>query len=371
LAVQGDGAEIVDRASYGRLKKHPKELDHMKRLIVLLSLLVGLLSLVCSPAHAAGIIPGISMTQQFGTDNKPLNGGKLYLIQAGTTSTPQNCYQDSGLTLAWPNPITLDSAGRIPQIFCADGSIKIRLTNSAGIQQLVADNILVVGPSGGGGGGGSVDTTAILNTGDFKLVYNTGTLSGFVRCNGRTIGNATSGATERANSDTSALFSFLWAADSNLSVSGGRGADAATDFAANKTIALPDCRNVAMAGLGDMGNSDRALFSGVTFNSGNSTTLGSYIGAGTRTLVTANLPPYTPSGTIAAAFPTTVAGNTPFTFTNGGCCVGLGGTATGGTSQNIAGLNIPSTFTGTAQGGTSTPVATVQPTLLVTVYIKL
>ena len=48
----------------------------------------------------AGTIP-LSLTQQFdNSTNLPLSGGKIYFIQAGTTSTPQNAYQDSGLDRA-------------------------------------------------------------------------------------------------------------------------------------------------------------------------------------------------------------------------------------------------------------------------------
>lgn len=63
-----------------------------------------------------------------------------------------------------------------------------------------------------------------------------------------TIGNASSGATARANADTEDLFTFLWNNQSNtllpIEDSTGtpttRGADAATDFAANKRLPLPD-----------------------------------------------------------------------------------------------------------------------------------
>lgn len=330
-----------------------------KRLILILAL-AGLIA----PSYGAGIIPGISMTQQLDSLGKPLNGGKLYTIQAGTTSTPQNCYQDSGLTLAWPNPLTLDSAGRIPQVFCADGSIKIRLTNSAGVQQLVVDNILVVGPSGGSGGGGSVDPTTILQTGQLIAMYGTDNITGFVRCNGRTVGSASSGGTERANADTEALFEYLWGVDSNLTVSSGRGASAAADFAANKTITLPDCRGRVVAGLDDMGNSAASRLTSTYFGT-TTTTLGA---ASTTTdhttLVTGNLPPYTPSGTIS-----NLNGGA---FVNGlqlsGCCIGNGGSNSG---AQAGAISISSTFTGTAQGGTSTPFANVQPTILMTYYFKL
>jgi hypothetical protein len=36
------------------------------------------------------------------------------------------------LTLLFPNPYTLDAAGRIPQFFLADGSIKIKLIDKHG-----------------------------------------------------------------------------------------------------------------------------------------------------------------------------------------------------------------------------------------------
>jgi hypothetical protein len=196
----------------------------------------------------AGTIP-LSMSQQFDTLGRPLSGGKLYIIQAGTTSTPQNAYQDSGLTILHPNPLVCDSAGRLPQFFLADGQIKVRLADANGVNQTLPgggpsglDNILVIGPSGGGGGGGTIDPTTILTTGDLKVTYGTGVITGFVRANGRTMGSVTSGATERANADCQSLFQYLWGADTNLAVSTGRGASAAADWAANKTIALPDWR---------------------------------------------------------------------------------------------------------------------------------
>lgn len=342
----------------------------LKRLL----LLAGLLSLVSGPVIAAGTVPGISMTQQLDSLGNPLNGGKLYLIQAGTTSTPQNCYQDSGLTIPWPNPITLDSAGRIPQLFCADGSIKIRLTNSAGVQQLVADNLLVVGPSGGGGGGGgTVDATTVLATGDFKMVYGTGVLTGFVRCNGRTIGSASSGATERANADTQTLFEYFWGVDANLAVSGGRGASAAADYAANKALTLPDCRGRALVSLADMGNSAASWLTSTYFGA-TVTTLGAVSTTTDHvTLGTTNLPPYTPTGYIAnGAISLTVSGvaaqgGTSVASVPGGTTV----TSAAGPAGAISASQATSTFTGAAQGGTSTPFSSIPPSILITTYIKL
>lgn len=260
----------------------------LKRLSVALAALFVLLS----PAYSAGVVPGFSLTTQYDLTGKVAPGCKLYVIQAGTTSTPQIAYQDSALTIPSPggSVLTCDASARLPQFFLADGSIKFRLTTSGGTQIFVQDGLIVVGASSGGGGGSPVDPTTILTTGDIKTTYGTGIVTGFVRANGRTIGSATSGATERANTDCQGLFSYLWGVDPNLAVSTGRGVSAAADWSANKTIALPDFRSRALAGLADMGNTDNALFSGVTFTSGTSTTLGSLLGAARRTLTLAALP---------------------------------------------------------------------------------
>jgi hypothetical protein len=338
----------------------------LKRLLVTLGILAGLLS----PVHAAGTIP-FSLSQQLDQYGKPLAGCLFYSIQAGTTSTPQNAYQDSALTIPLPNPQVCDAAGRLPQMFFADGTIKVRLTDKNGVTQIVADNIQVVGASSGSGGGGTVDPTTILQTGDFKFTYGTGTQSGFVRANGRTIGSATSGATERANSDTQSLFEYLWGADANLTVSGGRGASAAADWAANKTITLPDLRSRTFAGLDDMGNSPAGRLTSTYFG-GDATVLGA-VGQSKEnsTLVTANLPPYTPSGTVTGVSVTStfdiqinqsgVDHGAPTAGPNDYARYSPGRVTSTGTGS----------FNGSAQGGTSTPVRTVQPTLLGTIYIKL
>lgn len=245
----------------------------------------------------AGTIP-LAMTQQFDQNGDLLAGGRLYFFQAGTVGTPQNAYQDSGLTIALPNPIILDAAARIPQFFLADGQIKIRLTDKDGNDQLSADNILVIGPSSGeGGGGGQVDPTTVATTGDVKAVYGTGSIDGWVRMNGRTVGSATSGATERANADTQALFEYLWGVDANLTVSSGRGASAAADWSANKTITVPDMRGRILGALDDMGTTAAGRItsdgSGIA-----GTTLGAAGGEETTALDSADqLPSHTHTGT--------------------------------------------------------------------------
>lgn len=230
--------------------------------------------------------------QQFDVLGNLLGGGKVFWIQAGTTSTPQDAFYGPDLVSPLPNPYTLEADGRIPFHYLADGQIKIRIEDSNGVTRFVQDNILVIGPSSGGGGGGGVDPTTVFQTGDCLWQDIQGTRAGWVRDNGRTIGSASSGATERANADTSALFSYLWNNFSNTicPVSTGRGANAAADFAANKTITLPDKRGYVPGGLDDMGNSAASRYAGVPVVSGDTITAGSVLGEATHTLTAAEIP---------------------------------------------------------------------------------
>lgn len=101
-----------------------------------------------------------------------------------------------------------------------------------------------------------------FSTGDVKPTYKAVADAGWVLMDDGTIGNGASGATTRANADTVALFTLLWnnTIDANCAVSGGRGANAAADYAANKTIALPKMKGRALAAAGTgAGLSARAL----------------------------------------------------------------------------------------------------------------
>jgi len=227
--------------------------------------------------------------QQFDVLGNLLGGAKIYWIQAGTTSTPQNAYYDTGLVSPLPNPYTLEADARVPFHYLADGQIKVRIVDANGVTRFEQDNILVIGPSSGGGGGGGVDPTTVFAPGDVLWLPIQGTRTGWVRANGRTMGSASSGATERANADTSALFAYLWNNFSNTicPVSTGRGANAAADFAANKTITLLDWRGYVPGGLDDMGNSAASRWANVPVVSGDTITAASVLGEATHTLTKA------------------------------------------------------------------------------------
>ena len=238
----------------------------------------------------AGTI-NLALSQQFDMDGEPLGGGLLYFFAAGTT-TPQSAFQDTGLTIVHPNPIVLDASGRVPMFYLADGNIKIRLTDDSGVIVIAADNLLVIGPSSGGGGGGGVDPNTVLQTGDIKTRFDTNPLAGFVRCNGNTIGNSVSGASERANADCQALFEFLWST-TVLGIFAGltpsRGATANADWLANKRCALPDLRGRVIAGMDDMGTTAASRLTS-TFFGASGIVLGNAGGGESQTLSTTQIP---------------------------------------------------------------------------------
>lgn len=92
---------------------------------------------------------------------------------------------------------------------------------------------------------------------------------------------------------------------------------------------------------------------------GASPALGATKAGSAKTLLTANLPPYTPAGTIVStpSAPSALPNNTTVAV-NGG---GVSANAAINPQTNV----ITSTFTGTAQGGLSTPVSLVQPSIVV------
>jgi microcystin-dependent protein len=182
--------------------------------------------------------------------------------------------------------------------------------------------------------------------------------SGWLFLSGLTIGNGSSGGTGRANADTSDLFTLLWnsMADSEAAVSTGRGANAAADFAANKTITLPDARGRATVGKDNMGGSTASRIT----NAGAGivgTTLGAAGGSQTHTLTEAQLASHSHPQTVAAGTTALKVGS------------GLGP----GVSNHIPGTNVE------ADGGAQTTIAAgsgdahnnTQPTLVLNKIIKL
>jgi hypothetical protein len=253
------------------------------------------------------------IVERFGADDIKAPGALAYFYQ-GSTTTPQTVYQDAGQASAHAFPVVADSNGRWPDVFVpyinTAAGYDVRVTTSDGVQLSFSQNIPNPNP---------VDVSVTIpaenqvQTGMIHGELINSTKTGYVRLNGRTIGNAVSGGTERANADTSALFTYLWnnVTDALAPVSGGRGGSAAVDYAANKTITLPDMRGSIMSGLDDMGNSAAGNFSGVSFLSGSAILPGSATGGNSLSLVLGNIPAHTHTGS------TTTDGSHQHTGTTG------------------------------------------------------
>lgn len=280
----------------------------LKKLLILA--FAGLLS----PAYSAGLYP-LSNYQQFDANGKLLAGAKLYLFDGGTT-TPRIGYKDSSLTSPHPNPIVADASGRIPLIYLQDGFYRQRLTTKAGVQIFDQDGLPVLSTTAGGSGT-SVDPDSVLKTGDYKVSYDDQPQSGFVRANGRTIGSAASGSTERSNADTQPLYEKLWPR-ANIVVTGGKGANAAADYAANKPLVLPDAAGRGLVGMDDLGAGARNIINTL----GASNVVGFIGGIQQRGVDVTNLPAYVLTGaavSVSASFSgTTGSQNANHTHTGGG-----------------------------------------------------
>ena len=111
-----------------------------------------------SPVGGAGV-------QFFDNNGNPLSGGKLYTYAAGTT-TPSVTYTTSTGNVAHPNPIILDSAGRVPdshEIWLSRNEFyKFVLKNSLDVEIWTVDNITGTNDSEGD----------LVNVKDFGAVCN-------------------------------------------------------------------------------------------------------------------------------------------------------------------------------------------------------
>lgn len=199
--------------------------------------------------------------------------------------------------------------------------------------------------------------------------------TGWLVCNGGTIGNASSNGTARANADTSDLYTLLWDNYSNtllpIFTSAGapttRGGSAAADFAANKALSLPDMRGRVMAH--DDNGAGRLTSTTMTPDG---TTLGATGGAQTNTATTTT----NSTGTNAINF-----GNLPFSQTAGVITAASSNAQAGVSQPNLATINDAVQVTGftTANGnfgisvsgtGTSGAFRVVQPTFIGNCFIK-
>jgi hypothetical protein len=235
-----------------------------------------------------GTIFGLGMSQQQDADGSPYVGAKLYLYEAGT-STEVTSYKDFGLTSGQEHthPIVADSAGRIPAFWLADGSYRVRLTDANGNEIFDESTITAIGASSGTASGGGVSSESIFAVGDMIFTFDEGTRAGWIKAYG-SIGNSSSSATNRANSDCESLFAFLWNNISNTHapVSSGRGASAAADWAASKNITIPSMAGRVPLGIDDLSGTAAGVVAAATETA-------YAAGTETVTIAEANLPSHT------------------------------------------------------------------------------
>lgn len=238
------------------------------------------------------------------------------------------------------------------------------------------------------GGPGWVSVALIggtMSTGDWKWRPTDETLVGWIKANGTTIGNTGSIATQLADSSTAALYAWHWNKFSNSQcpVSGGRGANAAADFSALKTITVLDMKGLAPIGMDTMGGAPSTRLTGVPVTTGSATQYGSLLGENLHALIVAELAihahnltdPGHPHGTSDPGHAHTVATaalfvslSPAFTATNPQY-VNSGGTS----SSNTTGLSVLSNTTGItiSSAGGNTPHNTVGLSMTGTHYLKL
>lgn len=136
------------------------------------------------------------------------------------------------------------------------------------------------------------------------------------------------------------------------------------------TFNLPDVRGRVIAGKDDMGGSSANRLTNAD-DGLNGDTLGATGGVETQTLVTANLPPYTPAGTLGGTATSTLSS---YQINTSGNNTYAGGGTGPSPQSNQGSVSVPATgltFTGTAQGGTSTAFGVVQPTIILPYIMRI
>jgi hypothetical protein len=209
---------------------------------------------------AAGVVFPSMQTVQ--VDGLVQYTARVYIFEPGTL-TPKPAYTTAALTVQHPHPLSVNGVGRFPPIWLPSGNYRAQIKIDDGTLLEDYDNI-PGGPATVPDAPVIPDAGTVIPTG-FEMSAEVDTpVSGWVRANGRSIGGVSSAATELASADCEALFIQRWNKLPALTVGGGRGVSAAADWAAGKTISLPDARGCAIVGRDGMGSAVSTVLSVAT-----------------------------------------------------------------------------------------------------------
>mgnify|MGYP000134242622 CR=1 FL=1 len=180
------------------------------------------------------ISPVLSWGQFSDSNGNPLNGGKLFCYLAGSSSVLSPTYtNNTGSPIENPNPIVLDSAGRLPVSVWlpADVSCHLVLTTSAGV--IVEEFDYVTGAPSSSAVQGLIDaslTGYLLKTGG--AITGNLSVSGTSSLGTTTVGTFTAGASTLGVTTATSVTGAL---NANSTVVSNVATPVAATDAANKT----------------------------------------------------------------------------------------------------------------------------------------
>lgn len=334
---------------------------------------------VKAPCRAA-TTANITLSGQQTIDGVACVAGDRVLVKNQSTGSQNGIYDVS--TGNWTRSRDFDGAFDIvsgTRVFVVSGSLSaqteyfVSTTGTITIDSTSIAFTSIVSTAVGAAAAAATLLGQTWTTGDIKLTLKDTADTGWRLFDDGTIGDGSSSATY-ANVLAVDLFTLLFNKinDTNCPILTSSGSattraaqtSAATAWAAHCRMSLPKTlgRALAIAGSG----------SGLT-----SRTLGQKVGAETVTLLTANLPAYTPGGTNSSISVTSTEDNIPSNQTvssssnSGGARNQADWGALSTTVGKIHSTGSAPTFTGTAQGGTSTPVSIVPAEVFLNAMVKL
>jgi microcystin-dependent protein len=243
----------------------------------------------------------------------------------------------------------------------ASGNLVGRLTAGAGAAEEIPVSAYMASLFGAADASTLAGLLGLFETGDVKFSFKTSASAGWLLIQGDgTIGDASSGATVRANADVFALYTLIYNAcvDALAPVTGGRSGNATTDFNAHKPMAVP-----TLTGRSPMG----AGFGTGVFGSTLGRTLGQHYGEESHVLTVAELATHTHANTF----------NDPGHLHAGGQATSQNGFAGGspstvwfGSPANTTSSITNASITNAAQGS-NTAHNTIHPVIALNTLVKL